>query len=74
MLGFLLKLAFISAEDPLECENACKSASDCVWFTFYSQEGLCVLLNECVLLRNIPGTISGRSKCGGLPECNLVGR
>ena len=64
----------LTANDPLMCENACKNQNDCVWFTYYSNEGLCVLLDECVLLKNVPGTISGRSKCGGLPECNLIGR
>ena len=66
----------LNSYDLLTCENACKNNSECVWFTYYSNQHLCVLLNECSIRKRISGTISGRSRCENrdLPRCNLVGK
>ena len=66
----------LKSYDLLTCENACKNNSECVWFTYYSNQHLCVLLNECLIRKRISGTISGRSRCENrdLPRCNLVGK
>ena len=66
----------LKSYDLLTCENACKNNSECVWFTYHSNQHLCVLLNECLIRKRISGTISGRSRCENqdLPGCNLVGK
>ena len=66
----------LKSYDVQTCEKACKTNLECAWFTYYSNQHLCVLLNECSIMKRIPGTISGRSSCENrdLPGCNLVGK
>ena len=62
------------AENTFDCENLCKEDSGCVWFTHYLDKALCIFLNECVQLTDISNTISGQSKCGGVSECQIIGK
>ena len=62
-------------ESATACENFCGTLSDCSWFTFYADQGLCTALTQCIELSDtIPNTISGNSKCNGEPNCDLMGR
>ena len=62
-------------ENPQGCENFCKNISECAWFTYYADQGLCTALTECKRLDNIfPRAVSGQSNCGGQPLCKAQGR
>ena len=62
------------AEDPVTCENFCKNNAECVWFTFYADEGVCVALTECIKVTQIPRTVSGNAKCNSNLDCDVRGR
>ena len=62
------------SEDPITCENFCKNNAECVWFTYYADEGVCVALTECVKVSQIPRTVSGNAKCNSNLECDIRGR
>ena len=63
------------SKDPLSCENFCKNIAECVWFTYYEDNGVCTAMTECInFSHEIPRTISGNAKCNGNLECNINGR
>ena len=64
----------IPSEDPVTCENFCKNNAECVWFTYYADEGVCVALTECIKVTQIPRTVSGNAKCNGNLQCDIQGR